>query len=97
MQNNGLFSASRTCTAPTSIFSSSRPTADANPITSTPSSQVLEDPIYSIKALLPINKCIISVYGDMVHLNDGTHLNGGIDDDEAWQQCWQELTALPCQ
>eukprot|EP00957_Ditylum_brightwellii_P027238 2059504-Ditylum_brightwellii.AAC.1 len=47
--------------------------------------------------LSPINKRLIKVYGDTVHFNDSNHLDGGIEEDGAWQQRWQSLTALPCQ
>ena len=29
-----------------------------------------------------------SVYGDHAHSNDGRHLDGGVEDDEQWQQRW---------
>ena len=28
------------------------------------------------------------VYGDFLHHNDGSHLEGGIADDALWQRCW---------
>ena len=31
------------------------------------------------------------VYGDWVHANPGTHLDGGIRDDSAWQAWWHHL------
>ena len=33
------------------------------------------------------------VYGDFPHHNNGTHLDGGIVDDAAWQRCWRRLAA----
>ena len=33
------------------------------------------------------------VYGDLLHHNDGSHLDGGIADDAAWQRRWRRLTA----
>ena len=33
------------------------------------------------------------VYGDFPHHNDGSHLDGGIADDAAWQRCWRRLAA----
>ena len=33
------------------------------------------------------------VYGDFPHHNDGSHLDGGITDDAAWQRCWRRLAA----
>eukprot|EP00957_Ditylum_brightwellii_P177177 13497098-Ditylum_brightwellii.AAC.1 len=38
---------------------------------------------------------MISVYGDTIHGNDGSHLSGGIVDDKLWQKFWTDLTALP--
>jgi hypothetical protein len=35
------------------------------------------------------------VYGDHVHHNPGTHLNGGIADDSLWQEHWQQLVSFP--
>jgi hypothetical protein len=34
-----------------------------------------------------------AVYGDHVHNNDGTHLDGGIVDDHRWQRRWRRLVA----
>ena len=31
------------------------------------------------------------VYGDWVHANPGTHLDGGIRDNSAWQAWWRDL------
>ena len=31
------------------------------------------------------------IYGDHVHANDGTHLDGGIQDDETWQRRWKRV------
>ena len=31
------------------------------------------------------------IYGDHVHANDGTHLDGGIDDDVTWQRRWKQV------
>jgi hypothetical protein len=28
---------------------------------------------------------LMKVYGDHIHQNDGTHLDGGMKDDDAWQ------------
>jgi hypothetical protein len=28
---------------------------------------------------------LMKVYGDYIHQNDGTHLNGGVQDDSVWQ------------
>ena len=35
------------------------------------------------------------VYGDCVHQNDGTHLDGGIRDDMVWQERWKKIVGLP--
>jgi hypothetical protein len=35
------------------------------------------------------------VYGDYVHQNLGTHLEGGITDDAMWQGYWCQLIACP--
>ena len=35
------------------------------------------------------------VYRDWVHTNPGTHLDGGIGNDAAWQAWWRDLTFLP--
>ena len=37
------------------------------------------------------------VYGDWVHGNPGTHLDGGITDDGKWQGCWRDLAVTPAQ
>jgi hypothetical protein len=31
---------------------------------------------------------LMSVYGDYIHQNDGTHLDGEIADDTLWQERW---------
>ena len=35
------------------------------------------------------------VYGDWVHGNPGTHLDGGITDDGMWQGWWRDLAVMP--
>jgi hypothetical protein len=40
---------------------------------------------------------LLEAYGDCIHQNDGTHLDGGIKDDAVWQARWCKLVALPCQ
>eukprot|EP00957_Ditylum_brightwellii_P196594 14978887-Ditylum_brightwellii.AAC.1 len=37
------------------------------------------------------------VYGDTIHLNDGTHLDGGIADDGKWQERWRRIASKPQQ
>ena len=34
------------------------------------------------------------VYGDWVHRNPVTHLNGGVKDDSAWQAWWRDLAVM---
>ena len=34
-------------------------------------------------------------YGDLVHRNLGTHLDGGIKDDGKWQGWWRDLAVMP--
>ena len=38
---------------------------------------------------------IREVYEDWVHANSGTHLDGGIHDDSAWQAWWRDLAVMP--
>ena len=35
------------------------------------------------------------VYGDWVHANPGTHLDGGVRGDSAWQAWWRDLVVMP--
>jgi hypothetical protein len=35
------------------------------------------------------------VYGDYVHQNSGQHLDGGIADDELWQNYWRRIIVYP--
>ena len=35
---------------------------------------------------------LISRYGDCIHGNDGTHLDGGVEDDTYWQQLYNRVT-----
>ena len=35
------------------------------------------------------------VYGDHIHQNDGSHLDGGISSDQYWQEKWKEMITLP--
>ena len=35
------------------------------------------------------------VYGYWVHVNPGTHLDGGVKDDSAWQPWWRDLVVMP--
>ena len=45
--------------------------------------------------LTPEDLCLREVYGDWVHGNPGTHLDGGVKDDSAWQAWWRELAVMP--
>ncbi len=40
---------------------------------------------------------LMDVYGDYIHQNDGSHLDGGIVDDAVWQARWAKLIVLPAQ
>jgi hypothetical protein len=41
---------------------------------------------------------LMEAYGDYIHQNDGSHLDGGIQDDDVWQEhCWCKLVILPPQ
>ena len=35
----------------------------------------------------------MEVFGDTIHLNDGTHLDGGIADDSDWQRRWWDVVS----
>ena len=35
------------------------------------------------------------VYGDWVHRNPGTHLDGSVADNLAWQAWWRDLAFMP--
>jgi hypothetical protein len=45
----------------------------------------------------PADLMLMKVYGDYLHQNDGTHLDGGIKEDGTWQERWRKLIALPTQ
>jgi hypothetical protein len=47
--------------------------------------------------ILDADRKLLEVYGDYIHQNDGTHLDGCIKDDAVWQAHWRKLVALPCQ
>ena len=42
----------------------------------------------------PADLLLDSVYGDHVHSNDGTHLNGDILDDRLWQSLWKRMVQI---
>ena len=35
------------------------------------------------------------IYRDWVHTNPGTHLDGGVRNDSAWQAWWLDLAVMP--
>ena len=35
------------------------------------------------------------VYGDWVHINPGTHLDGGVGYNKMWRGWWQDLAVMP--
>ena len=41
--------------------------------------------------------CLWEVYGDWVHGNPGTHIDGGITDDGKWQGSWRDLASMTSQ
>ena len=45
--------------------------------------------------LNPEDLCLQEVYGDWVHRNPGTHLDGGVKDDSAWQAWRHDLAVIP--
>ena len=45
--------------------------------------------------LTPEDLRLQEFYGDWVHANPGTHLDGGIRDDLAWQAWWCDLAVMP--
>lgn len=42
-----------------------------------------------------VDQMMDEIYGDHVHQNDGTHLDGGITDDATWQSYWRQLVVFP--
>lgn len=44
-------------------------------------------------SLLTSTQQIAAVYGDQIHQNDGIHLDGGVVDDQEWQNRWREVMA----
>jgi hypothetical protein len=40
---------------------------------------------------------LMEVYGDYIHQNDGSHLEGCTKDDAVWQEHWHKLLFLPPQ
>ena len=44
---------------------------------------------------IPEDLRLQEVYGDWVHGNPGTHLDGGIAEDGTWQGWWRDLAVTP--
>jgi hypothetical protein len=53
-----------------------------------------EDP--KLQPLTPADHRLMEVYGDTIHLNDGTHLDGGIGvaEDLIWQRRWLKVVSV---
>ena len=45
--------------------------------------------------LIPEDLRLRELYRDWVHGNPGTHLDGGVKDDSAWQAWWRDLAVIP--
>ena len=43
----------------------------------------------------PEDLCLWEVNRDWVHANPGTHLDGGVRDNSAWQSWWRDLAVMP--
>ena len=43
----------------------------------------------------PEDQRLREVYGDWVHANSGTHLDGGVRNDSTWQAWWRDLAVMP--
>ena len=70
--------------------SSSSDADDANPI---PDYLTLSDlPGYQTT---DVDQKLYEVYGDYIHQNDGTHLDGGIENNDEWAEQWRRLVSLP--
>ena len=41
------------------------------------------------------NLRLLEVYGDWLHGNKGTHMDGGIRNDSTWQAWWRDLAVMP--
>eukprot|EP00956_Cyclotella_meneghiniana_P025811 scaffold54612_cov72-Cyclotella_meneghiniana.AAC.3 len=56
--------------------------------------RVMEDDP-KLQNLSRADELLLSVYGDTIHLNDGTHLDGGIGaaEDEKWQRWWLKVVS----
>jgi hypothetical protein len=45
--------------------------------------------------ILDAGRMIHKACGDHVHQSSGQHLNGGVEGDQRWQDCWQRLVVFP--
>ena len=45
--------------------------------------------------LTPEDLRLREAYGDWVHGNPGTHLDGGVVDNGTWQGWWRDLAVMP--
>jgi hypothetical protein len=43
-----------------------------------------------LQPLTRADELLLDVYGDTIHLNDGTHLDGSVADDKIWQRRWRD-------
>lgn len=57
--------------------------------------RVMEDDL-KLQIQTAADRRLVSVYGDTIHLNDGTHLHGGIDPvvDRRWQRWWLKVVSV---
>jgi hypothetical protein len=54
--------------------------------------RVMEDDP-KLQTLSRADELLIEVYGDTIHQNDGTHLDGGVADDRIWQRRWMKVVS----
>jgi hypothetical protein len=49
-----------------------------------------------LQTLSAADRCLLSVYGDTIHMNDGRHLHGGIPavEDKLWQRRWLQVVSV---
>jgi hypothetical protein len=57
-----------------------------------PGYRVMEDDT-RIQPLSRADELLLSVYGDTIHQNNGTHLNGGVRNDRLWQRRWLKVVS----
>ena len=70
---------------------------EGNTPTEQPSSSNVAEEQLPPEPIEQINNLMYKVYGDYVHQDDGTQLDGGIQDDNTWQTYWRRLVAFPVQ